>query len=161
MCTGTSACAKGSNSPLLAREARRWAPSGRHRERGARAQVPVATSAAALTLEYEGYVVEPAIDFNQRSGYLSVAKAHDRCAFKGSYAFKEAPCAAARSGGLPLPWQVSGCSQARASLAAAWVPVERATLASAKHYPTLNLTLTRAGGGDAGDRLQPHGAPGQ
>jgi len=72
-----------------------------------------------------------------------------------------APCAAARSGGLPLPWQVSGCSQARASLAAAWVPVERATLASAKHYPTLNLTLTRAGGGDAGDRLQPHGAPGQ
>ncbi len=74
----------------MAREARGWAPSGRHRERGARAQVPVATSAAALTLEYEGYVVEPAIDFNQRSGYLSVAKAHDRCAFKGSYAFKEA-----------------------------------------------------------------------
>ena len=57
--------------------------------------------------------------------------------------------------------QVGGCSQARASLAAAWGPLERATLASAKHYPTLNLTLTRAGGGDAGDRLQPHGAPGQ
>ena len=94
----------GSTSPAAA-SAARGAPSA------ARAQVPVATSAAALTLEYEGYVVEPAIDFNQRSGYLSVAKAHDRCAFKGSYAFKEArpqgsprgaPLAAARSGG-PVP----------------------------------------------------------
>ena len=52
-------------------------------------QVPIATSAAAITLEHEGYVVEPAIDFNQKAGYLSVAKAHDRFAFKGSYAFKE------------------------------------------------------------------------
>ncbi|KAK9836095.1 hypothetical protein WJX81_000640 [Elliptochloris bilobata] len=51
--------------------------------------VPIATSAAAITLEHEGYVVEPAIDFNQKAGYLSVAKAHDRYAFKGSYAFKE------------------------------------------------------------------------
>ena len=54
------------------------------------AQVPIATSAAAITLEHEGYVVEPAIDFNQQAGYLSIAKAHDRFAFKGSYAFKEA-----------------------------------------------------------------------
>ena len=51
--------------------------------------MPIATSAAAITLEHEGYVVEPAIDFNQKAGYLSVAKAHDRFAFKGSYAFKE------------------------------------------------------------------------
>ena len=52
--------------------------------------MPIATSAAAITLEHEGYVVEPAIDFNQQAGYLSIAKAHDRYAFKGSYAFKEA-----------------------------------------------------------------------
>ena len=56
-------------------------------------QVPIATSAAAITLEHEGFVVEPAIDFNQRAGYLSVAKAYDRYAFKGSYAFKEVQAA--------------------------------------------------------------------
>lgn len=56
--------------------------------------MPIATSAAAITLEHEGYVVEPAIDFNQQAGYLSIAKAHDRFAFKGSYAFKEVRAAA-------------------------------------------------------------------
>lgn len=63
-------------------------------------QVPIATSAAAITLEHEGYVVEPAIDFNQQAGYLSIAKAHDRYAFKGSYAFKEARLPLPSSGGL-------------------------------------------------------------
>ena len=70
-----------------------------------RAQVPIATSAAAITLEHEGYVVEPAIDFNQQAGYLSIAKAHDRFAFKGSYAFKEARSPAR----LPNP----SCAQCR------------------------------------------------
>ena len=51
--------------------------------------VPISTSAAQLTLEKDGYVIEPAFDFKQRAGYLSVAKDHNKYNLRGSYAFKE------------------------------------------------------------------------
>ncbi len=38
----------------------------------------------------DGYMIEPAADFNHRAGYLSVAKTHDDKRIRGSYAFKEA-----------------------------------------------------------------------
>ena len=51
--------------------------------------VPISTSAAQLTLEKDGYLIEPAFDFKQRSGYLSVAKDHNKYNLRGSYAFRE------------------------------------------------------------------------
>ncbi|KAK9836177.1 hypothetical protein WJX81_007073 [Elliptochloris bilobata] len=51
--------------------------------------VPIATSAAKLTYQRDGYMIEPAVDFNHRAGYLSVSKTHDDKRFRGSYAFKE------------------------------------------------------------------------
>lgn len=51
--------------------------------------VPISTSAAQLTLEKDGYLIEPAFDFKQRAGYLSVAKDHNKYNFRGSYAFQE------------------------------------------------------------------------
>lgn len=51
--------------------------------------VPISTSAAQLTLEKDGYVIEPAFDFKQRAGYLSVAKDHNKYNLRGSYAFRE------------------------------------------------------------------------
>jgi hypothetical protein len=51
--------------------------------------VPISTSAAQLTLEKDGYLIEPAFDFKQRAGYLSVAKDHNKYNLRGSYAFQE------------------------------------------------------------------------
>ena len=52
--------------------------------------VPISTSAAQLTVEHEGYMIEPAFDFKQRAGYISVAKDHkNKYALRGSYAFRE------------------------------------------------------------------------
>jgi len=52
--------------------------------------VPISTSAAQLSVERDGFVIEPAFDFHQRSGYLSVAKDHrNKYALRGSYAFRE------------------------------------------------------------------------
>lgn len=58
--------------------------------------VPISTSAAQLSVEHEGFLVEPAFDFKQRAGYISVAKDHrNKYALRGSYAFREvcpSPC---------------------------------------------------------------------
>jgi hypothetical protein len=52
--------------------------------------VPISTSAAQLSLEKDGYLIEPAFDFHQRAGYLSVAKNHEnKYNLRGSYAFRE------------------------------------------------------------------------
>ena len=52
--------------------------------------VPISTSAAQLSVEHDGYLVEPAFDFKQRAGYISVAKDHrNKYALRGSYAFRE------------------------------------------------------------------------
>jgi hypothetical protein len=52
--------------------------------------VPISTSAAQLTVERDGYTIQPAFDFKQRSGYLSVAKDHrSKYNLRGSYAFRE------------------------------------------------------------------------
>lgn len=52
--------------------------------------VPISTSAAQLTLEKDGYTIQPAFDFKQRAGYLSVAKNHrNKYNLRGSYAFRE------------------------------------------------------------------------
>ncbi|CAK0787514.1 hypothetical protein CVIRNUC_010734 [Coccomyxa viridis] len=52
--------------------------------------VPISTSAAQLSLEHDGYLIEPAFDFKQRAGYISVAKDHrNKYALRGSYAFRE------------------------------------------------------------------------
>lgn len=52
--------------------------------------VPISTSAAQLSVEQDGYLVEPAFDFKQRAGYISVAKDHrNKYALRGSYAFSE------------------------------------------------------------------------
>ena len=52
--------------------------------------VPISTSAAQLSVERDGYLIEPAFDFNQRAGYLSVAKDHkNKYNLRGSYAFRE------------------------------------------------------------------------
>jgi len=52
--------------------------------------VPISTSAAQLSFERDGYLIEPAFDFHQRAGYLSVAKDHrSKYNLRGSYAFRE------------------------------------------------------------------------
>ena len=49
--------------------------------------VPISTSAAQLSFERDGYLIEPAFDFHQRAGYLSVAKDHrSKYNLRGSYA---------------------------------------------------------------------------
>ena len=70
--------------------------------------VPISTSAAQLSVEHEGFLVEPAFDFKQRAGYISVAKDHrNKYALRGSYAFREvcpgpAICALTRRS-IPVP----------------------------------------------------------
>ena len=55
--------------------------------------VPISTSAAQLSFERDGYLIEPAFDFHQRAGYLSVAKDHrSKYNLRGSYAFREVGC---------------------------------------------------------------------
>jgi len=51
--------------------------------------------AAAGRYQRDGYMIEPAADFNHRAGYLSVSKTHRDSRFRGSYAFKEVPRAPA------------------------------------------------------------------
>ena len=66
--------------------------------------VPISTSAAQLTVEHDGYIVEPAFDFKQRAGYISVAKDHrNKYALRGSYAFREVR--------FSLPWLQSSVCQ--------------------------------------------------
>jgi hypothetical protein len=72
--------------------------------------VPISTSAAQLTLEKDDYVIEPAFDFKQRAGYLSVAKNHrSKYNLRASYAFREVchphmpPLCLRSSFGKPMP----------------------------------------------------------
>ncbi len=52
---------------------------------------------AAGRYQRDGYMIEPAADFNHRAGYLSVSKTHRDSRFRGSYAFKEVPAHGASS----------------------------------------------------------------
>jgi len=64
--------------------------------------------AAAGRYQRDGYMIEPAADFNHRAGYLSVSKTHRDSRFRGSYAFKEVPGAGAaalpRRSGVAWGW---------------------------------------------------------
>lgn len=77
--------------------------------------VPISTSAAQLTVEHDGYVVEPAFDFKQRAGYISVAKDHrNKYALRGSYAFREVR--ASLSASELSPQHAVGCVACHAAL---------------------------------------------
>ena len=51
--------------------------------------IPVSTAAAKYSIEREGYLVEPAYDFNTRAAFLSVTKTHNDFTIRPQYAFAD------------------------------------------------------------------------
>jgi len=51
--------------------------------------IPVSTAAAKYSIEREGYLVEPAYDFNTKAAFLSVTKTHNDFTIRPQYAFAD------------------------------------------------------------------------
>jgi len=51
--------------------------------------IPVSTAAAKYSIEREGYLVEPAYDFNTKAAFLSVTKQHNDFTIRPQYAFAD------------------------------------------------------------------------